>query len=320
MKKVLILLTILFWPLNIFAYSDYIIPGGDTIGVKVDTDGIMIVGFYKIDGKYNKGKPELINNDYIIKINDIDVSNVDDMTKVIEESSDKRSIKVTFKRKGKVMTTKLPLILSDGKYKTGLYVKSSIKGIGTLTYIDPETNIFGALGHEIAESETNSVVEIKSGSIFESYITNVEKSYPGVAGSKISTFNENYTFGYIDKNTRYGIFGFYNEILPDYVPIKVSNDVKLGKAYIKTVLKDKEIKNYLIEITNINETSKTKNITFKIIDEELLDKTGGVIQGMSGSPIIQNDNIIGVLTHVIVDNPMTGYGLFITKMLEEGEK
>ena len=320
MKKVLILLTILFWPLNIFAYSDYIIPGGDTIGVKVDTDGIMIVGFYKIDGKYNKGKPELANNDYIIKINDIEVSSVDDMTSVIESASDKRSIKVTFKRKEKVMTTKLPLILSDGKYKTGLYVKSSIKGIGTLTYIDPETNIFGALGHEISESETNSIVEIKSGSIFESYITSIEKSYPGVAGSKISTFNEKNTFGYIDKNTRYGIFGYYNEILPDYVPIKVSSDVKLGKAYIKTVLEDQNIKNYLIEITSINETSQIKNITFKIIDEELTQKTGGVIQGMSGSPIIQNDNIIGVLTHVVVDNPLTGYGLFITKMLEEGEK
>ena len=320
MKKALILLAILFLPINIFAYSDYIIPGGDTIGVKVDTDGIMIVGFYKIDGKYNKGKPELANNDYIIKINDVDVANVDDMTNVIESSLDKRNIKVTFKRKGKVMTTKLPLILSDGKYKTGLYVKSSIKGIGTLTYIDPQTNIFGALGHEIAESETNSIVEIKNGSIFESYITSIEKSYPGVAGSKISTFNEKYTFGYIDKNTRYGIFGFYNEILPDYVPIKVSNDVKLGKAYIKTVLEGNEVKNYLIEITSINETSKTKNITFKIIDDELLDKTGGVIQGMSGSPIIQDDNIIGVLTHVVVDNPLTGYGLFITKMLEEGEK
>ena len=320
MKKVLILLTILLWPLNIFAYSDYIIAGGDTIGVKVDTDGIMIVGFYKIDGKYNKGKPELINNDYIIKINDIDVSTVEDMTKVIEDASDKRSIKVTFKRKNKIMNTKLPLVLSDGKYKTGLYVKSSIKGIGTLTYIDPETNIFGALGHEIAESETNSIVEIKSGNIFASYITNIEKSYPGVAGSKISNFYENSVYGTINKNTKYGIFGTYLSNQKEEIPIKVSNNIKIGKAYIKTVLEGNRINNYLIEITSINETSQTKNITFKIIDEELINKSGGVIQGMSGSPIIQGDAIVGVLTHVVVDNPITGYGLFITKMLEEGEK
>ncbi len=320
MKKVLILLTILFMPINILAYSDYVIPGGDTLGVRVDTDGIMIVGFYKIDGKYNRGKPEIHNNDYIIKVNDIDVNSVEEMTSVIESSDDKRSINLTFKRNNKIMKTKLPLILSEGKYKTGLYVKSAIKGIGTLTYIDPNTKIFGALGHEIIESETNSIVEIKSGIIFENMITNIEKSYPGVAGSKVAKFNENNVYGNIFKNTKYGIFGYYNEFLPNEVPIRVSDDVKLGQAYIKTVLSDQLVANYLIEITSINKTSQTKNITFKIIDEDLISVTGGVIQGMSGSPIIQDDAIVGVLTHVIVDNPLTGYGLFITKMLEEGEK
>lgn len=320
MKKVLMLLTILLWPLNILAYSDYVISGGETIGINVSTNGIMIVGFYKIDGKYNRGKPELTNNDYIIKINNQDVSSVDDMTKVIENANDKRSINITFKRGQKILNTKLPLVLSEGKYKTGLFVKSSIKGIGTLTYIDPQTHIFGALGHEIAESETNSMVEIKSGTIFESYIANIEKSYPGVAGSKVASFNEQNVYGSITKNTRYGIFGLYENDLADYVPIKVSNNVKIGKAYIKTVLENDEVKNYLIDIININEKGKTKNITLKIIDDELLAKTGGVIQGMSGSPIIQNDSIVGVLTHVIVDNPVTGYGLLITKMLEEGER
>ena len=218
------------------------------------------------------------------------------------------------------MQTKLPLILSEGKYKTGLFVKSTIKGIGTLTYIDPSTMIFGALGHEIMESETNSIVEIKSGIVFENIITGIDKSYPGVAGSKVASFNEDNVYGQIYKNTTYGIFGYYHDLLPQTVPIKVSDDIKLGEAYFKTVLNGKEVDNYLIEITNINMTSKTKNITFKIIDNELLNLTGGVVQGMSGSPIIQNDHIVGVLTHVIVDNPITGYGLLITKMLEEGEK
>ena len=112
MKKVLILLTIFFWPLNIWAYSDYIIPGGDSIGVQVDTNGIMIVGFYKIDGIYNKGKPELMHNDYIIKVNDVAVKSVEDMTSVIENATDKRSVNITFKRNNKVLKTKLPLVLN----------------------------------------------------------------------------------------------------------------------------------------------------------------------------------------------------------------
>lgn len=149
MKRLILLLTILFLPLNAYAYSDYIIPGGNTLGIEVETDGVMIIGFYKIDGKYNRGKPQLRGGDYILKINDEEVSSADDMTRIIENSDDKRNVEITYRRGDDINTTKLPLVLSDGKYKTGLYVKSSIKGIGTLSYIDPETKIFGALGHEI---------------------------------------------------------------------------------------------------------------------------------------------------------------------------
>ena len=170
MKKILILLTILFMPLSVFAYSEYLIPGGNSLGIEVDTNGIMIIGFYKIDGRYNHGKPALQNGDYILSINDVNVNDVDEMTKIIENADDKRSISITFKRGNNILKTTLPLILSEGKYKTGLYVKSSIKGIGTLSYIDPSTNIYGALGHEITESESNSIVEIKSGLLDKSVI------------------------------------------------------------------------------------------------------------------------------------------------------
>ena len=161
MKKILLLLTILFLPFNVSAYSEYIIPGGDTLGVEVETDGVMIIGFYKINGKYNRGKPALQGGDYILKINNTIVNTVDEMTKAIEEADDKRSVEIVFRRGKDEKKTVLPLVLNDGKYKTGLYVKSTIKGIGTLTYIDPGTMIFGALGHEINEAETNSIVEIK---------------------------------------------------------------------------------------------------------------------------------------------------------------
>lgn len=318
MKRLILFLTILFCPLNVFAYSEYIIPGGDTIGVDVETDGVMIIGFYKIDGKYNRGKPSLSGGDYILKINDIEVFSVDDMTNVIEQALDKRSIEVTFKRNGEIKKTKLPLVLSEGKYKTGLYVKSSIKGIGTLTYIDPETGLFGALGHEINESSTNSIVEIKSGVIFENRITGIDKSKVGVAGSKLAEFNYNNQYGTILKNTKYGIFGTYNSEFPNRDLVKVS-DVKLGLATFKTVVDGDKITEHLINITAINENRSTKNISFEILDEELINKTGGVVQGMSGSPIMQDGNIVGVLTHVVVDNPTSGYGLLIKNMLSMGE-
>ena len=212
------------------------------------------------------------------------------------------------------------IINIDGVIKTGLFVKSSIMGIGTLTYIDPNSLIYGALGHEIIESESNSKVEIKSGQIFNNKITGIEKSAIGMPGSKLAKFNYNYQYGTIFKNTKYGIFGYYKDNIEDNKLIKVSKDVKIGPAQIKTVIDGEKIETFDIEITKINETSDIKNISFKINDENLIDLTGGVVQGMSGSPIVQNDNLIGVLTHVVVDNPYTGYGLFITKMLEEGEK
>lgn len=319
MKKVLLLLTILFLPFSVFAYSSKVIVGGDTLGIKVDTNGAMIIGFYKIDSKYNKGKPSLEGGDYILKINDEDINTVDDMTRVISSALDKRSIKLLIRRNNKEKEVNLPLVYSEGKYKTGLYVKDSIKGIGTLTYIDPETKIFGALGHEIIESDTNKLVEIKSGVIFNSYVTGISKSSDSSPGSKLARFNEGLKYGNIYTNTMYGIFGKYEDSI-DGDLIDISSNVKVGPAIIRTVINGTKINEYHINITNVNENSNVKNITFEITDPALLNATGGVIQGMSGSPIIQGGYLVGALTHVIVDNPITGYGLLITKMLNEGDK
>ena len=319
MKKVLLILSLLFLPLKIYAYSDYVVLGGKTLGIKVDTKGVMVIGFYKVNGKYNKGNPALANGDYIIKINDIEVSDVNSLSNAIEKFIGDENVDVTFIRKGIEKKTKLDLISIDGVIKTGLFVKSSIMGIGTLSYIDPNTLIYGALGHEIVESNTNERVEIKDGTIFNSFVTGIEKSVIGTPGSKIAKFNYNYEFGNVVKNTRYGIFGIYNDKIDQNNLIKIGN-AKIGSAKIKTVLNGEKEEEFNIEITKINDTSDIKNITFKIDDDRLLSLTGGVIQGMSGSPIVQNDEVVGALTHVIVDNPYSGYGIFIQKMLEEGER
>lgn len=320
--KIFIISLLLLIPINVFAYSDFIIPGGETLGIEINSKGIMVIGFYQINGKYNKGNPELKPGDYITKVNNIDVYTVDDLTSVIEDNISKSGVKITYNRNGKIKTSNLELVKDDNIYKTGLYVKDSITGIGTLSYIDPETKVFGALGHEIVESNTKSTVEIKSGIIFRNYITSIDKSTNGVPGSKNAKFYYDTTYGRIIKNTNVGIYGIYDAMLPqkDLIEVAEPNEVKIGKAYIETVLNGEEIKQYDINITSINENADIKNISFEIADKELLDKTGGVVQGMSGSPIIQNNKIIGAVTHVVIDNPSNGYGIFITTMLEEGEK
>ena len=188
-------------------------------------------------------------------------------------------------------------------------------GIGTLSYIDPNTLIYGALGHEIVESNTNEKVEIKEGTIFNSFVTGIEKSVIGTPGSKIAKFNYNYEFGNIVKNTRYGIFGIYNDKINSNNLIKVGN-AKIGSAVIKTVLNGDKEESFNIEITKINETSDIKNITFKINDDRLISLTGGVIQGMSGSPIIQNNKLIGCVTHASKSEILEGYGMYIQWMID----
>ena len=204
-----------------------------------------------------------------------------------------------------------------------MYIKDNITGIGTLTYIDPNTKLFGALGHEIIEKSTNKILDSDNGSIFNSTVTSIKSSTNGSPGEKNAKLETDDTKGTIFKNTNHGIFGNYTATLPDKKLYKVAQtkDIKLGNATILTVLKDKNIGEYDIKITKINDTSNnTKNILFEITDQELLKETGGIVQGMSGSPIIQGEYIVGAVTHVVIDNPSTGYGIFITNMLEESEK
>ena len=307
-------------PISILAYSDYIIAGGENVGIEIKSKGIMVVGLYEINGEYKASKSGIKIGDIITTINNQEVKTIEEMSKIISESNGK--IEIEFLRDNKKDHTTLQLEKDENNvYKTGLYVKDQIKGIGTLTFIDPNTNMFGALGHEIIEKSTGTILEVKDGKLYNSKVTNIEPSRDGIPGEKNAVFKEN-TIGTILENTNKGIFGTYEEKIPEKKLYKVAKteEIKKGEAKILTVLNDEEIKEYKINIIKISETKdKTKNILYEITDQELLEKTGGIIQGMSGSPIIQNDYIIGAVTHVVVDNPTKGYGIFITNMLEEAE-
>lgn len=308
-------------PQSLLAYSKYIVAGGENIGLSINNKGIIIAGFYKVGDKYPGYDAGLNKGDVIKRANDKEVSSIDDFIGVIKES-DGKSLKLVYQRGKQNETTTLNLTNENGTLKTGLYVKDMISGIGTLTYIDPESRIYGALGHEVLEQTTGTMINVRDGKIYNSNVTSVEKSVRGEPGAKNANTNSNDVFGDVKENKVSGIFGNYTkEINKDNLyKVAVYEDIKLGEAKIITVIEGTLKKEYSIDILKVNnDKTDNKNILFEITDSNLINKTGGIVQGMSGSPIIQGNNIIGAVTNVVVNNPKRGYGILITTMLEEGE-
>ena len=322
-KKLLnvFLLLTFFIPNIVFAYSDKVILGGDNIGISVDTKEVIVVGFYKVNNKYIAKSSGFIIGDRIVSVNDTLVNSIEDLVKEINKSgSDK--VKIRVKRLDEYKDIELNLVKENNVYKTGLYIKDNITGVGTLTYIDPETKIFASLGHEIVDSKTGRIVDIKDGYIFDSNVVGIIKSTSTTTGEKQAKFNTSEVNGSIEKNTIKGIYGKYIKELDDnnLISVATPDEIKLGPAKIYTVLNGNDVEEYTINIIKINNDTPTKNILFEITDKNLLEKANGVIKGMSGSPIVQNNKIIGAVTHAIVNDNLKGYGIFITTMLEEGEK
>ena len=323
MTLVMLLLVNIMFPLNVFAYSDYILAGGANIGIQLNSKGVLIVGTYKIGDIDPANDANLIIGDKIVAINDIDITSIDEMLDTLKNLDNPTKVKVSFIRNDKKMDTNLKLIIdSDNIYKTGLYVKDSINGVGTLTFIDPNTKLYGALGHEIIEKSTGKKLEIKDGKIYSSIVTGINPSNNGSPGEKNARYDTDDVYGDIKENSSSGIFGTYTHELPKTKLYKVAKgeEINLGEAFVLTVIEDERIEKFSINILKINQKEKTtKNILFEVTDEKLLNSSGGIVQGMSGSPIIQDDKIIGAITHVVVDDPTKGYGILITNMLEEAE-
>ena len=308
-------------PQSVLAYSKYIVAGGENIGLQINNDGIIVAGFYKVGEEYPGKEAALQKGDTIIKADDSAVNSIDDFINAIKNSNQK-NLKLVYLRDGKEQTTTLNLITVDEVVKTGLYVKDMVSGIGTLTFIDPNTKLYGALGHEVIESQSGTMINVKDGKIYNSTVTGIDKSTRGDPGAKEANVDSNNIYGNITENTTSGIFGNYTDEINDSKLYEVANyeDIKLGEAKIITVLEGTEKKEYGINILKVNDNKNdNKNILFEVTDEELINKTGGIVQGMSGSPIIQDDKIIGAVTNVVVNNPKRGYGILITSMLDEAE-
>lgn len=321
-KVMLLLLTMIVIPTQVLAYSDYVIASGKNIGIELHSNGVIVVGTYEVGGVNPATRANLQNGDKIVSINQEKVNSIDDMLNVINSANDKSKIEINYLRGSREMNTTLELINDDGVYKTGLYVKDSINGVGTLTFIDPETKIYGALGHEIFERTTGQKLEIKDGKIYSSTVTSITPSDERNPGEKNAKYDTSDVFGDVKENTSSGIFGVYTEEIDNSKLYKVVGyeDIKLGSAIMHTVVSGSEVQEFEINILKVSDKNdSTKNILFEVTDPELLEISGGIVQGMSGSPITQGDNIIGCVTHVVVDDPTKGYGILITTMLEEAE-
>lgn len=322
-RKLLLLFAVLtlFIPDIIYAYSDKVVLGGENIGISVNTKDILVVGFYKVNGQNIQSDSNIKIGDKITYVDKEKVTSIDEMTKLINKYIKDNKVDVTVDRSGKSINLKLNLLKDGNTYKTGLFIKDKITGIGTLTFIDPETNTYASLGHEIISSDTNEIININGGNIFKSIITGNTKSTNTSTGEKNAYFYKDDIYGTIEKNTNVGIYGKYNKKYNKdrLIDVADSNEVKLGSAKMYTVIDNDKIEEFDINIVSINKESTIKNILFEITDEKLLNITGGVIKGMSGSPIVQDGKLIGAVTHAIVNDKDRGYGIFITTMLENME-
>lgn len=322
MKKKILLLMLLLIPMNLLAYSENIIVGGETIGIEAYSKGVVVVGFYKVNGKYIASETLKVG-DTILEIEGVSVSSIKEMTSLIDKNIKNGKVNALIKRNNKTKKVVLNLVKDGSVYKTGLYIKEKVTGIGTLTFIDPETKIYGSLGHEIMISESTNRVEVRKGEIYKSFVNGIDRSINGRVGSKNASIDYQTELGTVTKNTSVGIYGIYNKTInKETTSVAKWEEINLGKAVIRTITDGSKIEEYEIEITTLNRNAidTNKSITFKVTDKTLMEKTGGIVQGMSGSPIIQNDKIIGAVTHVVIDEVNKGYAVFIRTMLEEGER
>ena len=298
---------------------------GESFGIKLYTDGVIIVGIRDVEtdkGKCNPAKEAgLEKGDIIIEINGKKVYSADSVTDILNDNNGK-DYKITVKRNGnyKEFLLKPAYSSSQGCYKVGLWVRDSTAGVGTITYYDKSNNTVSALGHPITDVDTNEIMPILDGEAVRTTVTKIYKSKAGEAGSLCCEFT-NDIIGTLKKNCQSGIYGKYTCTLKNTYEYEVAspNEIVRGPVQILCTIDSGKAKFYNAQISRISyrENKKGKNMVVKITDERLLEKTGGIVQGMSGSPIIQNGKLVGALTHVIVDSPEKGYAIFAQDMVDE---
>lgn len=311
-----------------------VVPSGEAIGVRIESKGVLVVGLSSITDVNGKRCSPAADAGFEVgdKIIDIDGSTVEKERDIVDYLNNRQNmndkIKIMVDREGirHEFSIKPVKCIEDNMYRIGLWVRDNIAGVGTMTFYDPKTRIFGALGHGITDIDSGVLVDINTGRIIKSKIASIQKARKTVPGELVGIFYDNDdAYGVIEKNTNFGIYGKLskrrniNRSKP--VSVGLNSQIKEGPAKILTTIEGSKVEEFDIEIQKVmkQRSSESKSMIIKITDEELIEKTGGIVQGMSGSPIIQDGRLIGSVTHVLVNDPTRGFGISIEWMLKEAD-
>ena len=310
-----------------------VIPLGNIAGVKLYTNGVLVVGMSEIEGKDNQRYKPYVNTgieegDTIIKVNNKEINSTDDLIETVNQSEGNK-IKINYIHEKETKECSItPVETINKEYKIGLWVRDSAAGVGTITFYEPSNKTFGALGHGITDIDTNELINIASGEFITTKILNITKGEVGTPGKIQGTIDNQTNIGTISKNTKFGIYGKVDNLSSINIDkskemdVALRDEIKQGKATILCSLDNQTPQEYEIEIEKIFKDNNydNKSMQIKVTDERLLNNTGGIIQGMSGSPIIQNGKFVGAITHVLVNNPQEGYGVFADIMLKKASE
>lgn len=295
-----------------FALPKTLIPGGCTVGIKLCTKGLVVTGFEKDSAAQTAG---LRKGDIIIEVDGEAVHTA----AALRQSLEKEQVILTVLRGGKEAEFCVKPVSTDSGMRLGAYIRDSMAGIGTVTYYDPDTGEFGALGHGVNDVDASILMPLEAGVVVESSVADIQKGESGTPGELKGKFDVETILGQVEANTEHGIFGTMTTPIPGKpLPVAEASEVEPGAATILANISGQEVERYAVEILKVyphaNDTGR--NMLLEIKDPRLLDATGGIVQGMSGSPILQNGKLVGAVTHVLVNNPTTGYGIFIENMLD----
>lgn len=302
-----------------------VVPMGRAVGIKLFSDGVLVVGTSQIEGKDPARACGLREGDIITHINSEEVDSIEEVRDLLQTiGGQTMSIRATRGEKQVQLTAQAVQCATDGTYKLGAWIRDSMAGIGTLTYYDPTTGNFGALGHGINDVDTSLLMPLESGGLMYAEVTDVKKGLAGEPGELHGAFQVQRELGSLSANTKSGIFGTLTDetmtagLTP--IPVATRKEVVTGTATILSNINGDEVAEYQIQIVRLypNSTTDTRDMMIRVTDPRLLETTGGIVQGMSGSPILQNGKLIGAVTHVLVSDPTQGYGILLEDMLEEG--
>ncbi len=314
-------------PTAAYASAPTVIPVGKAVGIKLFSDGVVVVGTSEIatdEGNVNPAKAcGLKEGDIITHINSTEVDTIEEVSALLQElEGEAMSIRAIRDDKQVQFTAQAALCASDGAYKLGAWIRDSMAGIGTVTFYCPDTGAFGALGHGINDTDTALLMPLDSGSILPATVAGVEKGQAGDPGQLQGVFDTDSTLGLLHTNTSGGVFGVVSDrswVEGTSVEVAQRDEVQPGEAKILCNISGDRVEEYTIQIAKVFAEQKddSRDYLIKVTDQRLLDTTGGIVQGMSGSPILQNGKIVGAVTHVLVDDPTSGYGIYVGRMLQQ---